>query len=613
MIDPPARAQIMVQTKLATLLPGLEQARREIGQIDERKIVRLLSAAGRAAFGKDAESLIRFHDLLLFFRAFPPGPGVLRLADALLGKIEAKVKAVLAAGADPDAFTPEEVTGIAGTVVEATFSYPMACWLVEHHPKAISIQWDDYEREVQRAAVWPRFFPLMEEDSLTEANVPYLDWLKAARGRQDELPWLIERFKRLPLSEKEKAGLYDSLEIMVRWDMSGSRASRTLARKPVRQFYFHRGPLLQRRQVSLAEELARPKLPVKVLPRQQAEKTLDLVKEATGVRYRELYGTSIADPAWVVQANVGRGVEIYFFGLPPEKRLPLRAYLAGFTIKNGVPINYVECISLFDWTEIGFNTFPAYRDGETAWIYAQTLRLLRQLHGINAISVYPYQIGDGNEEAIASGAFWFYRKLGFRSMRPDLEKLSLAEEKKVHADLKYRTPARTLRRLSKAHVVYELPGVDRSASTPARANPARFGDRGAWDRFAMRNIGFAVQRRMARDFGGDAEVMRRTAVAQLGRQLNLDPRKLKAREHGIFADFAAVLGLVPDLSRWSREEKDALRAIIAAKSAGTEQRYLRLLQKHARLRRIILKLGSRADSPGGKANSFDTGSTFKVP
>ena len=292
----------------------------------------------------------------------------------------------------------------------------MVCWLVERHPKALSIQWEDYERETQRAVIWPRFFPLMEEDSLTEANVPYLDWLKAARGRQDELPWLVRQFQRLSISEKEKAALYDSLEIMVRWDMSGSRASRTFARKPVRQFFFHREPLIQRRQVVLAAEFARPRLPVKVLSRRDAQRTLDLVKEATGVRYRELYGTANADPAWVVQANAGRGVEIYFWGLPPEKRLPLRAYLAGFTVKNGVPINYVESISLFDWTEIGFNTFPAYRDGETAWIYAQTLRLLRQLHGTNAISVYPYQIGDGNEEAIASGAFWFYRKMGFRSM-----------------------------------------------------------------------------------------------------------------------------------------------------------------------------------------------------
>ena len=565
----------MLIAKIARLLNKLEQARSQIGTIAERKLLRLLTAAGRITFGQDASSLIRFHDLLLFFRAFPPGPRVLRLADRLLAGYEEKVKATLEAGGDVDDFAPEEVVGIAGAVVEATFSYSMVCWLVERHAKSISIQWDDYERETQRAVIWPRFFPLMEEDSLTEANVPYLDWLKAARGRQNELPWLVRQFQRLPLGEKEKAALYDSLEIMVRWDMSGSRASRTLSRKPVRQFYFHRGPLIQRRQVSLAEEFAKPRLPIKVLSRREAGHTLDLVKEATGVRYRELYGTANADPGWVVQANAGRGVEIYFWGLPPEKRLPLRAYLAGFTVKNGVPINYVECISLFDWTEIGFNTFPAYRDGETAWIYAQHLRLLRQLHGTNAISVYPYQIGDGNEEAISSGAFWFYRKMGFRSMSAELEKLAQAEEKKVRANPRYRTSARTLRLLSKAHVVYELP----------QADP------GAWDRFAMRNIGFAVQRRMARDFGGDAESMRKAAVAQLARNLNLNPKRLKAHEHTAFADFATVLSLVPDLAQWSSEEKAALRTIIAAKASRIEQRYARLLQKHARLRGAVLKLG----------------------
>jgi hypothetical protein len=501
----------------------------------------------------------------------------LRLAERLLQTFEPRVKAVLAAGGDADDFAPEEVVGIAGTVVEATFSYPMVCWLVERHPKSLSIQWDDYERETQRAVIWPRFFPLMEEDSLTEANVPYLDWFKAARGRQDELPWLVRRFQQLAMNEKEKAALYDSLEIMVRWDMNGSRASRTLARKPVKDFYFHREPLLQRRQVSLAEEFARPRLPIKVLSRRDAERTLDLVKEATGVRYRELYGTANADPRWVVKADVGRGVEIYFWGLPAEKRLPLRAYLAGFTVKNGVPINYVECISLFDWTEIGFNTFPAYRDGETAWIYAQTLRLLRQLHGVNAVSVYPYQIGDGNEEAIASGAFWFYRKMGFRSMDSQLEKLAQAEERKIQAKLGYRTSARVLRRLSKSHVVYELPQAER----------------GAWDSFSTRNIGIAVQRRMARDFGGDADAMRKAAVARLSLAIKVDPSKLKPQEQVAFEDFATALSLTPDFSRWASDDKDTLRQIIAAKSAKTELRYQRLLISDNKLRKAILSLGSR--------------------
>jgi hypothetical protein len=569
------------QSKLAAFVAQLEQARTQIGVVPEKKLeqemVRLLSAADQAAVGKDAESLIRFHDLLLFFRAFPVGIKVLRLADALLGRIEAKVKAVLVAGADPDDFAPEEVAGIAGTVVEATFSYPIVCWLMEHHPQAISIQWEGYERDPQRGLIWPRFFPLMEEDSLIEANVPYLDWLTAARGRQDELPWLIRQFQRLPLSEKEKVALYDSLEIMVRWNMSGSPASRTLARKPVKQFYFHREPLIQRRQVSFADELSKPPLPIKQLPPRQAEKTLDQVKEVLGVRYRELYGTSNADPAWVVQADIGRGAEIYVCGMPPEKRLPLRAYLAGFTVKNGVPINYFECSSLFEWTEIGFNTFPAYRDGETAWVYAQTLRLLHQLQGTKAISVYPYQIGDDNEEAIASGAFWFYRKLGFRSMSRDLEKLAQAEEKKVQADPKYRTSAATLRKLSKANVVYELPEAER----------------GAWDRFSIRSVGLAVQRRMARDFGGDAAAMRRAATTQLARQFNVNAFKLKAREQQAFADFAMVMSLVPDLARWSSEEKMALRAVIAAKAGVTEVRYQRLLIKHARLRKAILRLGMK--------------------
>jgi hypothetical protein len=569
------------QSKLAPFVTQLEQARAQIGVVPEKKLeqemVRLLSAADRAAVGKDAESLIRFHDLLLFFRAFPVGIRVLRLADALLGRIETNIKAVLAAGADPDDFAPEEVAGIAGTVVEATFSYPIVCWLVKRYPKAISIQWEGYERDPQRGLIWPRFFPLMEEDSLIEANVPYLDWLIAARGREDELPWLVRQFQRLPLSEKEKAALYDALEIMVHWEMSGSPASRTLARKPVKQFYFHREPLIQRRQVSFADELSKPPLPVKQLQSRQAEKTLDMVKEVLGVRYRELYGTSNADPAWVAQASIGRGAEIYVCGMPPEKRLPLRAYLAGCTVKNGVPINYFECSSLFEWTEIGFNTFPAYRDGETAWVYAQTLRLLHKLHGTRAISVYPYQIGDDNEEAIASGAFWFYRKMGFRSMSPELEKLAQAEEKKVQADPKYRTSAATLRKLSKANVVYELSEVEC----------------GAWDRFSIRSLGLAVQRRMARDFGGDAAVMRRAATAQLARQLNVNPLRIKAHEQVAFADFAMVLSLVPDLARWSSEEKIALRAVIAAKAAGTELRYQRLLIKHARLRKAILRLGIR--------------------
>jgi len=200
---------------------------------------------------------------------------------------------------------------------------------------------------------------------------------------------------------------------------------------------------------------------------------------------------------------------------------------------------------------------------------------LRQLHGSNAISVYPYQIGDGNEEAIDSGAFWFYRKMGFRSMDPRLEKLAQAEDRKIQARPGYRTPAGTLRRLSKAHVVYETPA----------AKP------GAWDRFTMRNIGYRVQRRMAREFGGDAEAMSKACADRLASVLGLRPDRIAVRERTAFTDFAMVSGLDHDFAQWTPDEKAALRAIISAKSEVSELRYMSLLQMHSRLRRTILRLG----------------------
>ena len=566
----------MSPTRPEQLLAKLEDARSQIGVIDPRHIERLLQPLFRTRIRR-AASLIRFHDVLLFLSAFPPSQRVLKLSQVLLTSFESRVKAALKAGEDPEEFAPEEVVGIAGTVVEGSFSFDLLRRLVVRYPHALSINWEGYERDVQMASVWPRLFPLMEEDSLTEANVPYLKWLQAARGRESELLWLLRSFQNLSQHKKENAGLYDSLELLVRWEMSSSPASRTLARRPVRSIYYHRTPLIRRRQISLADSLAQPQLLIKKVSRKQGEKILDMVQEATAVRYRELYGITLGDPRQVLRAEVGRGVEIYLWGLSPERRLPLRAYLAGFTLKNGAPINYIEGISLFDWMEIGFNTFFAYRDGETAWVYAQVLRLLRQLHGVNAISVYPYQIGDHNEEAIASGAFWFYRKLGFRPMRPELAQLTEAEEKKITKDSGYRTPAQTLRRLSQVHVVYETP--DAVA--------------GAWDSFSMRNIGYEVQRRMAREFNGDAGEMLRATIAIVSKTLAINVASFRPLERTAFENLALILALVPDLSRWTKEEKAAVLPIVRAKVAATEQRYMKLLKQHQRLRRAILRLGSK--------------------
>ena len=564
----------MGPTALDRQLSQLEEAKRRVGEIDPARLERMLATLGRQRF-HDALSLVRFHDALLFLRAFPPDARVLRRAVSLLNSFSRRVADLRKQGADLSLFDEEKYSGVAGTALCTDFHYDQVSWLLKNFPERLDIDWDGYDRTSALAAALPRFIPLLEEDSLVEADVPYLRWLKkASRGR--ELAWLMAAVDRLPLSLEEKAEIFGALELPVRCELGNSSLTRTLGGRTVRHPYFHTQAFIRRSEVSLERELARPPLKLNKLSRRDGERILDLCREATTARYRELYGTTRGDPNQVVKATVGRGVEIFMWGLPPERRLPLRAYQAGFTLKNGVPINYIEGIALFDWMEIGFNTFYAYRDGETAWVYAQILRMLRQILGVSCISVYPYQIGQDNEEAIQSGAFWFYRKLGFRPMRKDLARLVATEEKKIASQNDYRTAPRTLRRLAQGHVVFELPGTSQ----------------GDWDNFAMRNLGFAIQERMAERYRGDAVKMRRAGSRKLAQTLGVRPEGWSAPEQRAFENYAMVLSLIPDLPRWERVEKNALLEIIRAKAVLGDGRYCQLLQAHMRLRGWLRKLGS---------------------
>ncbi|HYL14098.1 MAG TPA: hypothetical protein VEV41_13735 [Terriglobales bacterium] len=566
----------MATNILDRLLVRLEDTKRRVGEVAPAHLEKLLVRIGRQQF-PNAQSLARFHDAVLFLRAHPPNQGILRRVESLLASFASRVDEFRKSGGDLSPLDDEEVSGIAGTTLSADFHYDQVCWLVKKFPRTVSIDWEGYEKNDALGATLPRLIPLLEDDSLVEPDVPYRRWMEAASGGSGRvLLWLIGQFQKLSLSVEEQAEIFGSLELPVRWELGNSRATRTHGKFPVREIFYQREPLLRRSQVSLSQELAKPPLKLKKLSLRQGERILDLCREATTVRYRELYGTTRGDPSSVLQADVGRGVQIFLWGLPPERRLPLRAYQAGFTLKNGVPINYIEGISLFEWMEIGFNTFYAYREGETAWIYAQALRMLRQILGVSCISVYPYQIGQDNEEAIQSGAFWFYRKLGFRPMREELAKLAEEEEKKIAANPGYRTPARTLRRLAQGHVVYELPEALRSE----------------WDRFRMRNVGLAVPQQMAKHFAGDASSFRRASAQKLARLLPMRPRSWSTLEQKAFANFALVLEMIPDVVHWTAAEKDLLVGIIRAKAKGSEPQYSHLLQAHPRLRAAILKLGN---------------------
>ncbi|HKG20399.1 MAG TPA: hypothetical protein VKC34_00755, partial [Blastocatellia bacterium] len=163
----------MPSASLDKLLARLEEARRRFGPGNDAPAERLLDALARRRF-PDADSLIRFHEILLFLRAYPRGEGILRRAEDLLSSFSRRVEQLRRSRVDMIAFDYMEYSGIAGTELKGTFGYAMAGWLEARYPASVSVDWEGYEKGERLGHTLPRFLPLLYEDSLVEANIPYV-------------------------------------------------------------------------------------------------------------------------------------------------------------------------------------------------------------------------------------------------------------------------------------------------------------------------------------------------------------------------------------------------------------------------------------------------------
>lgn len=415
------------------LLDQLASMKGQFGPAAAARAAVLLERAKGARI-KDAADLIRLHETVLFLRAYPQSHEVARLADGILFHFAGRLPR------DHDAFVDPEISGIAGTMVSTNFSYEFARSLVSRHGRAVRIDWDSFAHPERLAPALKKLIPVSRDDWAVEAHPDYRAWFEEGRG---SIEWLLEN---LP------PDVYDLMEIPLCWD-PGDR-SRSHLRLPRRDVYFHDGPLLRREPDMIAKALALPPIRRKRLGAAQARIVAGVIVDASAVRYRELYGFQYPDLDRIEHAGIGRGIDVFLFG--PSRRLPVRDYLCGMYFKNGVPIGYVECLSRKGNMEVGFNLYYTFREGETAWLYAMLVKLAREWQrGVKMFSVDPYQIGHDNEEAVASGAFWFYRKLGFmpesRKLWPVLER----EERRL-AQPGYRTPRATLRKLAQSRMIYNL-------------------------------------------------------------------------------------------------------------------------------------------------------------
>jgi hypothetical protein len=512
-------------------------------------------------------ALARLHETLCFLQAYPDDRDVLARADRLLESFAARTAALA-----PRARRRLHDTGIAGSTVEYPFGLPSSRWLAARLGRRADVVWTGGPDAERVAEVLDLLVTPAERDAFSEGGFTVRRWLEVARAgrRLTDLQVLVEAFDRAPLDVELRDWLYESLGFRIRARLDAT-VSRTRAKRPGGRPTFQRAAL-RRSGVDIVREAMRPVAGWRRAPPALARDLIETARIAMVTRSRELHAFSYPNPDDVLVGELGRGLRGVLIGLEPAFRLPFEGYYAFLVVKNGVPVGYGGGWCLFETLEFGFNVFEAFRQGESAWILGQVLRAYHRIFRMRTVVVDPYQLGADNLEALRSGAFYFYHRLGFRPRGREVLRVLSAELAKIARDRRYRSPLPALRRLAAEEAYLTLPG---GSAAPER-------------RVRARDLAALVTHDVARRHGGDRAAATREAVARVARAVGARGwTAWPGVERAAFRRWALVAALIPDLDRWPAPDRARLVRLIRAKGGRGEGPYVRQLLGHARLRRSL--------------------------
>ncbi len=510
-----------------------------------------------------AARVTRYHELLLFLAAYPDDRTVAAAVDDELQRVAGAAAAL-----------DLKNSGIANTLVECSFAFDTLRWLVRRFPDRIDLVWRRGSAGTALEELLPALLSSVERDALHREGQNTQTWFRHARGDAagSDLAWLLEHLPRLGCSPPALDYVFESLRLLVRWSLDAPGVSTTSARFPPRPLHGQRGPL--RRRVDLRRELRRSLPPSPPLKGSAAMAMIESAQAACFARRRESDPLVFANPEEVTLLRLDRGVDVALFGMRPERRLPIESFFGYVIARNRVPVGYGGGWVFDRRAEIGVNIFDAFRGGESALLFAQVLRVYHRQYGVRHFLVDPYQFGAGNAEGIRSGAFWFYYRLGFRPSDGELAEEAAAEFARISADRTLRTPARLLRRLTRSKLVWRL---DRKKDQP----------------LDLSRLGLAITRAIGERFDGDRERAERSAQRRVSKLLAPgDRRRWSPSERQAFDRLSLLAALLPGLEDLSPTNRRTLVALMRAKGAPREQRYVELVQGHEAFRASLARLAA---------------------
>jgi len=489
---------------------------------------------------RDVEAL---HEDLLFLCAFPGSAAIAREARAALVSFAARVRALPRRERDL-----ADDSGVGGSVTRHVYPFPVARWLAA--TEDVAIDWRHVEDETALdAVVRAHLAPAAAEafDSGDYSTREFVAVAQPAWARSD-VEWLT--------SESRVAGAWDQAEASIEWRLGDSRLAVTRNALPgARRVERH---AMRRPDGDAAARIATP-MAVERLSRRDASGVVRCARAALAARCREVNAMTYPNPDEVWWCDLGEGVALAVIAIAREHRLALETNTGYVLFANGVPIGYGGVTPLFRQANTGINIFDPYRGSEGAFLWVEMLRAFHTLYASKRFVVNAYQFGQGNAEAIRSGAFWFYYRLGFRPAAAATRKLAAREAQRMAADRKYRSDARTLRALASGDLHLDLAGFD-AADYFDETLVARAGARAAW-RLAQERVtsSAAAQRRVADALARDLDV-------------NVFDRWPHAEQAG-FTLLAPVFADLPQLREWPEQDRLALASLLRAKALPQERTF----------------------------------------
>ncbi len=473
---------------------------------DAARKARVLEACARRAIA-DPEVLVAYHDCLLCLLAYPQTRALRDAARSELRRV-ARAARTLTERGPLRARRKLANSGIAWSEVTIHFGWDIVRWLVERFPEHAEI--DSFgEDGVALQSVLAAALPAIEFD-LVAAEESALEFLERASAghRGSRLSWLVAAFERLACTDALREQLFDALQPFTVLRPKGSPLSRTFVRGLPAPTFFHRNDLVRR--VHLADLLATPLPPPRRLSASERLRVIDAGRAMLAALGRETDAIALASPDEVAWQEVGRGAAIALYPMRPERRSPLDSHVGMMLFKNGIPVGYGGGWPFGGTCRIGVNMFAPFRGGESAYLFGQVLHVYGHRFRVDRFIAEPSQFGGTNKEGLASGAFWFYYRLGFRPIDARAARLASDEYVRMQLDSGYRTPIPVLRRFTQGDIELRL------RETTLACDPIRLSQ--------------AVSEWIADRFHGDRRAAEEVATSTLVRELGASGHETLAHE-----------------------------------------------------------------------------------